>query len=644
MNSSNKSILIPSLSIWAVLAFGTFFPDELWGGHFLAFFPLPIKLVGLSISLLCILKLRVNSTTFEKASKLLMKNWAIYTSLLFALVFYFIPISFDYYGDAPLFMKDLKEVKNLDNKDILKHLFDFKVWNPNIGEKTVLCFVQLIANNIKFDFIFSFKVLGSLCAGLFLFNWINLIRITVTGRANQILLLLLGLSTPMLQIFQGHQEIYGPVLVSFVYFFIRLKKYNDNGSSKNLIWLIIALIVSIKMHITAVILIPVIFISILQLKGKFCSIKSVFTFLYLPFSILGLFAYFFILEDHIDPRFLEKHIPIEERLFLPLFAPDPPLDRYTLFSISHLKDLFNQSLIWSPLLLVFVSIIAYFRKQLNWKNPLIIQGVFLSACFISVYFLINPLLSMQLDWDLFSIPGIVILCSLVFIWNEIDKHSNTSQFITPVLGLSLFIIPTLLLNTSSSLIGERLISVGKNTFRGYWIGSIATLKNGLKAKNENKDFEFVINQLEQAGKDLEPYALKGKDREYSAIYSELGNLYSKFKKDHLKAKEYQEKSAEYYFENGDNLIALIESLFILKEYNKACIIAKSLVHYKYPTEEKSLSIAVHLSLEANQAKNALHYCKAYYKINPNKPLINHLIKELEAGTNPKLLAKNFRKK
>lgn len=644
MNSSNKSILIPSLSIWAVLAFGTFFPDELWGGHFLAFYSTPVKLLLLGVSLFLILR---GGTLVQKltiSSLIQKKNWSLYLSIGFGVLFYFIPITFDYYGDAPYFMEGLNKIESLDNGNLIKHLFDFKVWNPKIGEKTVLCFVQLIANSIKFDFVFAFKVLGSLCAGLFLFNWINLIRISVTGRTSQILLLLLGLSSPMLQIFQGHQEIYGPVLVSFVFFFVRLKKYHNSANKQNLAWLIIALVLCLKMHITSVILIPTLVITFFQNQGKLLSLKSVFMGLFIPFSILGLLAYFFILEDYNDPRFLTKNTSIEERIFLPILSPEAPLDRYTLFHLNHLKDFLNQSLIWSPLLFIVLAGIVYFRKQVNWRNPTIIQSVFLSTCYISVYFLINPLLGMQLDWDLFSIPGIVILCTVVFIWGEVDQHTDSSKYVAPILGIGLFIIPTLGLNTNDHLIGQRLLSIGRNTFKGYWIGSIATLKNGIKALNKEKDPNISINNLEKAGKDLEEYALKGKDIEFSAIYSELGILYTKYKKDHNQAKIYHEKAAEYSLENGDNLIALMENLFFQKEFKKASIVAESLVQFQYPTQQKALTIAIHIALEAGQSQKALSHCKTYFKINPNNALINHLIHELNQGTDPKLLAQNFKRK
>ena len=67
-------------------------------------------------------------------------------------------------------------------------------------------------------------------------------------------------------------------------------------------------------------------------------------------------------KDYNDPRTLTDFKDID-RLFLPVFSPEPPLDRYNLFSLNHILDYLNMMLMWSPAALFLIAYAFIFKKQ-----------------------------------------------------------------------------------------------------------------------------------------------------------------------------------------------------------------------------------------------------------------------------------------
>jgi hypothetical protein len=642
LKGSNYSIVF-ALVIWGFFLLGTLFPDFWWGSHFISFLP-PILKIGLLI--VSFLLIAFNNKISAKTDSIINryfgfnKSWPIYLSTIIAIGLYAFPITNDFYGDAPYFMEELSKKTAFQNSDLLQHIFNYNFWNPKTGEETTLGIVQFIANNIKFDFVFAFKILGSICAGIFCFVWIKLVSLSVTNKTSQVLLILLGVCSPMIQLFQGHQEIYGPILCSIVWFFVRLKKYNNKGGKLNMFILLFALLLCLKFHITSFALIPVVLMAIYNQVKTNISFSFMIKYIYAILAVIGICAYLFIFEDYNDEREMIYSTNYLERVFLPILSPEAPLDKYTLFHLNHFSDFLNQSFIWSPMLLLLIGIVTINRKKINWESPQIVQGFFAAITYLSVFFLLNPLLGMQMDWDLFCIPGIIILCFLVLTWSAVDQTKPKLNLTPIALALSLFIIAPISVNASKEMLSQRLLSTGKSAFKGYWIGSIKIIKNAVSIYNQ--DLDYIIDNTTKAAEDLEPYAFKGKDIEMSRLYQGLGMLYRKHKKDYNKAQLYHEKSAEYYYENGDNLLGLTEALFLLKKFKKAYPITADLVKYKYPNELKSQSMALHVALEAGLGQEAFNHCTSLLKIQPKNELFKFIIVQLQKGANPKVLAKNFR--
>lgn len=98
------------------------------------------------------------------------------------------------------------------------------------------------------------------------------------------------------------------------------------------------------------------------------------------------------------------------RPFVPLSAPQPPKEQYTLFSLAHLADLANLFCLVSPYT-IFLLLLALIRLKYAastvWGQFLLVSA----ASGLLYAFLWNPDLGMKQDWDLFA-PALLPLLLL----------------------------------------------------------------------------------------------------------------------------------------------------------------------------------------------------------------------------------------
>lgn len=100
-----------------------------------------------------------------------------------------------------------------------------------------------------------------------------------------------------------------------------------------------------------------------------------------------------------------------ETIFLPLFTGRPRSPEYAVFSIKHLVDLFNLLIVVCPLALVLCSsaLRGKWNALVDW--PLAIATVSATCAWLFLL-LVDPVLGMGRDWDLFSVavaPTVILL-------------------------------------------------------------------------------------------------------------------------------------------------------------------------------------------------------------------------------------------
>lgn len=114
---------------------------------------------------------------------------------------------------------------------------------------------------------------------------------------------------------------------------------------------------------------------------------------------------------------MEKVIS-QNRNFLPLFTREVGFFPYAMFSWAHALDWFNSVILVAPFGLVIPIIsIAFFRKEIEWKNPAFLFLAGLTASGLAFTWTVNTALGMARDWDLlasFYMPLLVLGVYLLY--------------------------------------------------------------------------------------------------------------------------------------------------------------------------------------------------------------------------------------
>ena len=234
--------------------------------------------------------------------------------------------------------------------------------------------------------------------------------------------------------------------------------------------------------------------------------------------------YFFIQEDYKDPREL-KYTSATDRLFLPLISPDPPYDRYNMLSWNHLFDYFNIILFWSTsALLLLGALVTYFRKKINWQHlALLMTGLplFMYSAFLFVF---NPLLSMPMDWDLFSLVFPILMMFIIALITQIEPAKNLAhRMVFYCLAFALLNVPIFYVNATLHPYSERLQSLGVRVFKTYyeWSGMQLDFAASLLSEDKEKEKKARATVLHK----LRPHALTGNDEQYAHLTSIYGTLF-----------------------------------------------------------------------------------------------------------------------
>lgn len=601
---------------------GTYFPSLWWTTHWLAFYPDFVKISLLLVAGCLLLSSYIypkgiSIPTFPK------KNipWIpIGLALIAAALMYAFPMAQDYYGDAYKYAEDLD--KNISSIPTGTHeaLFTFGL-SPWAGHNTVLSVVTYLAYFADITYRESFVILGALCGGLFVWIWLSFLRWYFEETSKQILLGIAGLTAPCMLIFFGHYESYAPVFVAFLWLMTTMIKQGDSPTGSRF-WAIVGiLLLAIKLHPVALLFIPAILILGLRtflpqntLTQRLSNWKGISLIMLIPIFVIGAVLYFFVFEDHVDERSLDSTAMEFDRLFLPLFSPKPPLDTYNLLSFNHIFDYFNEILLWSPiaLLLIVVSVV-FGRNKISWNATSLLTSGLSLVLFGAFFFMLNPLLSMQIDWDLMAIPAVPFMVFAAVLVKE-AKQAIPIHRITPMtLGIALLCVPAFQLHTQTDLIAARTEQLGIRIYHSYYEWSSTVIERGLQMRTSNSRTSYS-KRKDLIIKQLEPYAQPGIDFEYSRLFLNEGQYYLRVTKNLTDASDYIEKGYSYYPRGDKANLYMMELHFLKGDYKKAYDFSQTLIQLRYPSHKKALSIAVHCATEAGMYKEALEASTQYVQL------------------------------
>lgn len=642
--------VITGVLFWGMYLMGTLTPDWAWGFHFPAFFPPPFKWAILAGSLLCII-----SPFFKFSPKISLGspgNTLWKNSLLIAgamtIFFYAFPLAQDVFGDAPRTLEGFAKEEGKLFPGRYQQVFRPTFFNPNTGELTILNGMEWLAKSYGFEISTVFRWLDLICGFGFVFLVSVFVHLRIPVVSRRMLILAAVLTGPFLINFMGHTEVYAPPILAIFGFFFALQRLTETGSGKWLFGSIMLLLVCVKLHFLCWLLTPAVMGGIVYVRWKnetqkqrFFRWKYLFPILMIPALAAGLVLYFVILKDHVDERVMLNGEDELNRLFLPLFAPAPPYDRYTLFSGPHVWDFFNLLFLWMPAgLFLLVLAIGKLRKRIVWNEPgILLPGITL-ILFTGLLFALNPLLGLPMDWDLFTLPAPVLAIFLINIYASLPDTPLLKPLAGPVAGIALLALSFFVVHATTPSLSSRLEALSVQTFRGNYNHASRPAKYAVQLYG--KEYTQASLCFERILEKWKPYSIPGKDWEMAEFSAEYGRFLRKTLPDYPKAVKYHEQARTYFPDLKSNYIGLMEAYYLTGNQTAAFETAEHLASLGYPNPQKSMRYAIDLGLEFGYRKKTGFWLEKYNSQFTNDARLRYIEASLMKGGDSEQLSKVFR--
>lgn len=618
-NKPNLTLISPSLIgilFFSFYVLGEIFPDYWWSTHSSHFVSYSLKYACFAVSILCLI-ISLFPHQIEKLLNLIPNQfntsvfiWSI--SLLMGFLFYQSPMVADFYGEASVLKSPINTIVSKISQETYNNLFSFGL-NPWDGQKTILSLITYLAYFTGESLYSSFLYFDAFFGFCFVFTWLSFINNSLKKWAWKAVLTIAICLAPFLLNFYGHIEINAIVLWVNLLWIIKLVKYIGNKTATRLWGLFLLLIICLKIHAITLLFAPIwvlLCVSYYSKSTTLISWKKVSAFVLAPIFAAGAFLYFIVFKDYADPRNLDYTIKEYDRLFLPIVSPEAPLDKYNLFSFNHLFDYFSELLLWSPVgIMLFIIIIISYRKVIDWQKEEVVVTCSLFILFFCFFFVLNPLLSMQMGWDLFTFPTPIFLVFLVVLIKEIEHTNLEVKALLLSLAIAVLSIPFFTVHFSKVQLSNKLESLGTRIYYTYYEWSSQTIHNALILISDNREYQFERkNNLLYK---LKEYAVVGNDREYGLLWSKEGAYLLDFEKNPATAYVYLEKGLDYYPKDNYARLLLLESCFLLTQYDQAYELSLSLSEANYPDEQTASITQVQAALFSEKYESALEHSGNY---------------------------------
>jgi len=617
----NTAVQVIGYVLIAFYFFGMVFPDLWWGTNYVAFLPDFWKWILLFCSVMLIVLPRYkdvsisfqNFKKYKKFSKLGVL-FVLLSSFLMGALFFYYQIAFDDYGDAFIFREHLGDTVSILPDDVRNSLFSFDL-KPSSGRKSVLFFYNYLSYAGGFTIAQVFKWVAVISGFVYVLSWLLFVRYYLKSLKWKIIMSVIGLLAPFTQIYYGHTESYALVFTFFISWILLLLVFYKTNRKILLWFLLILLFVCIKIHPLCFLLIPVWILTFLSHSynmvpwvKKLLTWKGVLSWIIVPLLCFGAILYFFVFKDYNDPRFLEG-VKDVDRLFLPLLSPDAPLDRYNLLGWNHIFDYFNLMISWSsPALLILTGIIIKFRKKIDWNAPEIIVIGLLIILSSSLLFMLNPLVSMPMDWDLFSFVAPILIIFVVVLLSKVEYEMSTKLYMPTIAIILMLSSPFFIVNSNTAMLSDRLASVGVRVYKTYYLHSNRIIINAL---NLQPNTDGYLSKKSIILKKLKPFAIPGKDPLYANLLMDDGFYHLNVSKDYFKAVD-RLSEAVYYFPSIENQHLLLDAEHKLNPDRS--LFDPSLTKEEFEKE------GVYLMRELGDFKGARNYFEQVLEIYPEDPL------------------------
>ncbi len=451
------------------------------------------------------------------------------------------------------------------------------------------------------------------------------------------------------QLFFGYVESY-TLMYTALGSFILFSLYYLKGRC-GFFWPGFIFVLSVSLHLSALFLLPsVLYLSVVKSSQKAEAKNKIFplaNIIKMALILLIVGGGFFILRNY-NPQ----ESDLGAFLIFPLGGNEDP---YSLFSFSHLLDLSNHQLLVSPLgIPIWVILILFFWKKINFKKGEAVFLLIVSVCALVFALLVDPKLGYPRDWDLFAFTGLgYTILGIHLLLNALDKlEIKRLRYVTLALVSTSLVstLPWIYVNATEEKAVERVTHLleldGKRSALGHealayyyrnrkqkdkeieeWERTIALIEKPRYLKNLAVTY-IEVGKYQEAAWQLEK--IVEKDPSDHLTRSDLGKTYVALGR-HDEAKQQFQKSIELQPENPlyyENLGFLFLNL---KSYEKAKeIFQKALqIDSTYFSNYRNLG---YVYANSGENKEALRYLELYLNYEPqakDRNYIQGLIKQLK---------------
>lgn len=613
---------------------GYIFPEQFWGTHFL-FFMNDWQSAGFMLIGGFTFWFAASDSLSEHPSKHHEVDEKIWSRLRWSISLAagaFVlstPLVVDAYGDSfsiiPHFSSPVEEW----TQKMTWELVSLDLTYPKIGEQTFYSICFLLSFLFNTTPLTAVKYLELFCFVLSIYFWSYHVQRSTKSLPLRIALTFAGILAPYAFVYRAHTEMYA-LPFTFILGFLAYSRYTfDYGlKNKHILCLWILLLLGTKFHIMNLLLFPVpLMVTFSKLKfhsnlhfKKFGHWAMLFAGI-----VIVLIAYVFVTDSINGTRVFTKD-NLYDAVFLPVSPLEgPPLDRYNLLSISHFSDYLNMAYLWGPVLwgLIFIGSKTLFYEL---EENSYAKGLLLSfSAFAMVFFILNPLLGMPADWDLFFFPAMTFMPLSLLAVKSIDFKLQNKAAVVIVL-LSLMNLPIVITHLSKEKLSERLTYEGFHEFKTYWKGSSSTFK----LANELKPASEQVGYLENITNQLRPHAVIGLDNEYAELLRTLATTPQIQSEPDQRIRVLEEA---YHFSP-----LLIRNTYELcieytrrREFGKAIPLVSDLVNSRFPNPKQATKLGVYVFLMSNDILSAKQVCLQSVKNWPQEPFYSELLSAIEDG-------------
>jgi tetratricopeptide (TPR) repeat protein len=424
----SRVVVISCAAILLSHLISSYFPKErLWGINHLAYFS-PYFAIFFSILGLLLLVPKINLRVQNIIKKLLNPLYRLtiqkHKYLYFAIfsfssiaVFWLFRVKTQLLGDGYHLMSTFATGKifptmlTWEPLEVGIHVFLYKFLSQfaAVDPLTIYALVSYLAGMV---FIF-FAILTSDLLGKDKFEKVFVFSILVSMGS---ILLFLG--------YVEHYSLTYANILAYLYFALRYLKKGGSILPSTFVFILGCLL-----HLLTFCFFPsLVFLYLLKSHGKtkelYVSKKRMIIFLLVSLSAFG-GIYFYVMKRGQVSSLLAIALPLS-----PLKSIWEGRLDYTLFSSSHLLDLFNEQLLLSPIGFVLAfTLIVFYRKKIDFKDRVFQFLLILIPFQLTFHFLVNPKLGAVRDWDMFFFTALGYTMLGIYLFSKLTRNEKRVRYI-----------------------------------------------------------------------------------------------------------------------------------------------------------------------------------------------------------------------